>query len=76
MLDVVSTKIKYQKPNSTAVYEYDAHIATTVGAIYYDFKVGDLNVAGDWTFWAYVIFTSDRVAPGTPIKIKVWAEGT
>jgi hypothetical protein len=70
-------KIRYQKPGSTAVNEFVATaLPSLLGALYYDFKSGDLNKSGDWTFWPWVTFADGRSAPGQPIKIKVWDEGT
>jgi len=73
----LSLKIKYTKPDSETIYEFIALEPTdAVKSIYYDFQEGDLNVAGQWIFWAYVTFSDGRSAPGEPVKIRVWEEGT
>ena len=72
-------EIRYRKPNSAIIYSFTAtELSTTKGAIYYDFKAGDLNVAGVWTFWAFITFAGDSdggFAPGEPINIRIYNEG-
>lgn len=69
--------IRYCKPDSTTIEEFDAQILNAVdGSIYYDFADGELDTAGIWTFWAYVVFDDARSAPGEVVKIQVYEEGT
>ena len=67
-------EIKYLKPDETE----DKFTATcddpAKGEIYYDFVAGDLDVSGDWIFWAFVTFTAD-VVPGEAFTIHVYNEG-
>ena len=66
--------IKYIKPDSTAGSFTAVCDDLPGGEIYYDFLLGDLDVSGPWTFWAYVTFTTD-VIPGESFKINVHNEG-
>jgi hypothetical protein len=72
-------EIQYTKPGSTTVESFPAlELEGTPGAIYYDFAIGDLDVAGTWTFWAFITFgqESDSLsAPGEPVRIKVFEVG-
>lgn len=70
--------IRYRKPNSTTIEELtEVEILSEAdGSIYYDFTDGELDVAGVWTFWAYVVFDDGRVAPGEVASVKVYTEGT
>lgn len=69
--------IRYRKPNSTTTEEFAAEILNAAeGSIYYDFLDGELDVAGVWKFWAYVVFDDGRVAPGEIVSVKVYTEGT
>jgi len=73
-------EIKYMKPDSSTVEAFPAQeVEGTEGAIYYDFQIGDLDTAGTWTFWAFITFgeESDALsAPGEPVHIKVFEEGS
>ena len=67
-------EIKYLKPDTTEG-SFTATCPDEVkGEMYYDFLSGDLDVAGDWTFWAFVTFTAD-VVPGEAFMIHVYNEG-
>lgn len=72
-----SLKIKYKKPDNTeGEWTATEHTAST-GIIYYDLTLAtDLDVAGTWTFWAYVEFSDGRVAPGESFKQVISEEGT
>jgi len=68
--------IKYCKPGSSSVEVFVAEeLGTPAGAIYYDFDIGDLDTAGIWKFWAYIIFNDGREAPGESISIRIYNEG-
>ena len=72
----ITTSIKYRKPNGTEG-SFDATVSDeTTGVIYYDFTDDELDASGVWTFWSYVVFADGRDAPGEPVRIKVWEEGT
>lgn len=68
-----TTQIKYIKPDQTT----GAFTATIDGTedMYYDFANEDLDTIGDWTFWAYVVFSDSRYADGEPVTIRVYEPG-
>jgi hypothetical protein len=73
----LSVLIKYLKPDETTEREFTAQVlSSSAGTIYYDFNAGELDTAGIWTFWSYVTFADSREAPGEPVRLKVWTEGT
>jgi hypothetical protein len=73
----LAVKIKYIKPGETTEREFTAQVeSSSLGTIYYDFQTGQLDKAGIWEFWAWVEFADTRIAPGEPIKLRVWTEGT
>lgn len=73
----LSLKIKYRKPNNIeAEWTATEHTAST-GIIYYDLTATtDLDVAGVWTFWAYIMFSDGSVAPGDSFEQLISAEGS
>lgn len=44
--------------------------------LFYDFINTELDQSGNWIFWAFVIFSDGRNAPGEPVKVKVHEQGT
>ncbi len=75
--DATTVQIKYRKPDKTTTGEWDAvtEIEAT-GVIYYDVLDGDIPAAdyGEWLFWAYVVFSDGRNAPGEAVRVKFWKE--
>lgn len=69
-----TTEIKYIKPDGTE--------GAFVGSIYdstnvkYDFTGTELDQISCWIFWAYVIFSDGRNAPGEPVTMQVYKQGT
>ena len=65
--------IKYKRP--------DGIIGSWVGIadgedVYYNFsEPSELSQSGYWTFWAYVVFSDGRTAPGNSTTIYVYKEG-
>jgi len=71
-----SIRLKYLKPSSTVAVSVVAGVLDAVkGIVIYDFHEGELNEAGNWTFWVDVTFSDGRNAPSIPVKIRVWPEG-
>lgn len=67
-------KIKYRRPDNiegewTGVEEDSTSVS-------YTFSDGELNKVGLWVIWAYVVFSDGRNAPGEPVNLRVYAEGT
>jgi len=75
---ILDKKLKYKKPGSSTVHEVSASVLgdPTDGVLYYDVDSETfLDVAGKWTFWAYVTFSDGRKAPGNAVDIRVYEEG-
>ena len=72
---VISTIIKYQKPNGS-IGELTAAVGdATNGVIFHECIEGELNASGWWTFWAFVTFADGRSAAGERAKVYIWDEG-
>ena len=70
-----SAKIKYRKPSGTEG-EWSATITdSTDGVIEYDLVNGEIDEAGIWQFWASVVFSDRRTAPGEVASVRVYEEG-
>ena len=70
-------KIKYIKPSGTTGELTATELTAATGVIYFDVvSSATLDEAGTWITWAYVTFSDTRVAPGEPVTMKVWVEGT
>ncbi len=65
--------IKYIKPGDVEG-SFSATLSGTTD-IYYDFAADDLDLVGDWVFWAFITFSDARTAPGEPVTIRVYEEG-
>jgi len=68
--------IKYIKPSG----ETGSFSATINGSdaskMYYDtVNATDLDQAGDWTFWAHVVFADTTIGIGSSIVQRINAEG-
>ena len=65
-------QIHYRKPSGligtwVAIVESAAE-----GIIYYDVQTNDLDKAGSWTFWGYIIFAAGEKARGEPALITIF----
>lgn len=74
-----SVKIRYRKP-SGATGEFSSPAQVTVedavnGIISHMIQIGELNESGQWTFWAFIIFSDGRWAAGEPDFLNVNDEG-
>jgi hypothetical protein len=69
--------IKYRRPDGTEG-EWPGTIGTaSTGVVYYDLvTTSDLNQAGRWAVWLYVVFSDARVAYGNPYYFTVYDQGT
>jgi hypothetical protein len=73
--DVLSTVIKYRKPNGfTGAFAAGVSDATK-GNIYHECIEGEIDVSGCWAFWAFVTFADGRTAAGETAKVFIWNEG-
>lgn len=73
--DAVSTVLKYKKPSGT-IDSWSATVSdATTGVMHYDFLDTELDEAGDWIVWIYVVFSDGRNAPGEPYTWRIYEEG-
>jgi hypothetical protein len=67
--------IKYRKPDGTAG-SFPAGVADTAkGVIFHECIEGEIDMAGWWSFWAFITFGDGRTAAGETAKVFVWNEG-
>jgi hypothetical protein len=72
---VLSTAIRYLKPNGKSG-EFTAAVGDPVkGLIFHECIEGEIDVSGWWSFWAFVTFADGRTAAGEAAKVFVWQEG-
>lgn len=70
-----SLRIGYKKPDLVETIGYwDATISGTQD-LFYEFTSMELDIAGLWAFWAYVIFADGRNAPGEAVFVRVYEQG-
>ena len=76
ILGATTVQIKYRKPDGTESYWTAVIETAATGIIYYDVLDGDIPAAdnGTWTFWAYIVFSDGRDAPGEKVVVKFWEE--
>ena len=75
--DATVKRIKYQKPSGETGYWPATVSSATAGVIYYEPDTTSiLNEVGKWTLWAWVTFSDDRLAPGEPVMMMIYKEGT
>lgn len=67
--------IKAKKP-SGAIVSYSATITDAVnGVAEYQVQSGDIDITGQWNFWAHVTFPDSTVAMGSVHREVVLPEG-
>jgi hypothetical protein len=67
--------IKYRKPGGTLGDWTATSEDDVAGIIFYDLVIDDLDETGNWIFWAHVIFSDSRTAPGQGVTVRVYEEG-
>ena len=77
MTEVTSVKLNYNGPNGNdGVWDVVIEDVEN-GIIYYDVPTGEpLDSVGDWVAWPTLTFNNGKKLSGTPIKFKVYKEGT
>jgi len=73
--DIISTVIKFKKPNGKTGEFSSAVSDTAQGIIFHEVIEGEIDVSGWWIFWAFVTFSDGRTAAGEAAKVYVWQEG-
>lgn len=71
-----SVKLKFKKPTGEAG-EFAMIITDTINGIakFEAQTANTFNVAGTWTFWAYVTYGNGKVAAGEVFIIRFYKEG-
>jgi hypothetical protein len=73
--DIASAVIRCRKPDGSAG-EFAAGVGDAAkGVVFHECIEGEIDMAGWWTFWAFVTFTDGRTAAGEAAKVFVWKEG-
>jgi hypothetical protein len=73
--DVSSAVVKYRKPNGSAG-EFAAGVTDAAkGIIFHECIEGEIDMAGWWSFWAFITFGDGRIAAGEAAKVFIWNEG-
>jgi hypothetical protein len=72
---IVSAVIKCRKPDGSTG-ELSAGVGDAAkGIIFHECIEGEIDMAGWWAFWAFIIFADGRAAAGETAKVFVWHEG-
>ena len=72
---VMSTVIKYRKPDGKTGELTAAVGDAEKGIIFHECIEGEIDATGWWSFWAFVTFADGRTAAGETAKVYVWQEG-
>jgi hypothetical protein len=72
---VLSTVIKFRKPDGTAGFFAAGVVDPGTGIIAHELIEGELDQAGWWIFWASITFADGRTAAGEAVRVFVWEEG-
>jgi hypothetical protein len=72
---IISAVIKYRKPDGSTG-EFNVGVGDTAqGVIFHECIEGEIDMAGWWSFWAFITFGDERTAAGETAKVFVWSEG-
>jgi hypothetical protein len=72
---IVSAVIKYRKPDGSTG-ELSAGVGDTAkGVIFHECIEGEIDMAGWWSFWAFIAFGDGRTAAGEAAWVFIWNEG-
>lgn len=76
LTDVATALIKYIKPNKTQG-QFTAVIENADSGIikYIVMNPSDLDISGNWKFWAHLTFSDTRVIASTPTTLEILKEG-
>jgi hypothetical protein len=71
----ITVLLKYQKPTG-ATGSFTPTITNAVtGELTYNVGPTDLDVAGNWIFWSYIVFADLKIGIGSRFKVVVSVEG-
>jgi hypothetical protein len=72
---ISSAAIKYRKPDGS-LGEFGAGVTDVdKGIIFHECIEGEIDIAGWWVFWAFIVFADGRTAAGETAKVFIWNEG-
>ena len=72
-----STILKYKKPSGLDGEFICDTINASNGVISYNIaNTSDIDEAGQWVFWSYIVFVDGRIGIGEPFKVRVFVEGS
>lgn len=76
LTDVTTAVIKYKNPNGEEG-QFSAVKDISNSLIYYVVdSADDIDIYGDWIFWAHLIYTDGKVIAGESKTVKIYKEGT
>ena len=68
--------IKYRKPNNVTGQFVATVTNVTTGVIQYAIQsASDIDMAGNWVFWAYVEYENGKIGIGEPFFVSAKNEG-
>jgi hypothetical protein len=68
--------IKYIKPNKTTGQFTATVTSATNGVLVYEIQnASDINLAGDWVFWAYITYQNEKIGIGEPFVVTAKNQG-
>ena len=70
----LSYEIQYRNPSGTT-----GSLTASLGAdkmtLCHQFVGTEINLAGIWYFWPFVVFSDNRSAPGETVRVVVYNKG-
>jgi hypothetical protein len=72
---VAGAEVRYKKPDGVCGSFPAGVSGGGEGVIFHECLEGDIDMAGWWSFWAFVTFADGRSAAGEPGRVFVWEEG-
>jgi hypothetical protein len=73
--DIDTAVIKYRKPDGTSGELQTVIADEAAGLIFHDSIAGEIDQAGWWVFWAFLMALDGGTAAGEPCRVYVWEEG-
>jgi hypothetical protein len=72
---IISAVIRHRKPDGSAG-EFAAGVGDAAkGVVFHECVEGEIDMAGWWSFWAFITFADGRSAAGEAAKVFIWNEG-
>jgi hypothetical protein len=74
-LEGAEAAIRYRRPDGVTGEFAAGVVDTAKGVIFHEVIEGEIDMAGWWSFWAFITFADGRTAAGEAAKVFVWNEG-